>query len=67
MDVSIPVALEDCDRLTLARSRELLVVTPNFTHETVERLVDVDPLLRARLDEPAAKLLGQITTLCVRC
>ena len=40
-----------------------LVVLPDLTYELVERLVNVDPLLRRSLDELAAEVLRKITTL----
>jgi hypothetical protein len=42
-----------------------LVVTPDFTHEFPERLVDVDAVLGGGLDELAVEVLGEITSLCV--
>ena len=41
-----------------------LVVLSDFAHELAKRLIDVDPLLRRRLDEAATKVLSQVTALC---
>lgn len=40
-----------------------LVVLPDLSYKVAESFVHVDALFRRRLDELAAKVLGQITTL----
>jgi hypothetical protein len=42
-----------------------LVELSDFPDEVHECLVDIDTLLSRRLDELAAKMLGQVTTLCM--
>jgi hypothetical protein len=42
------------------------VVFPDLTDEVREGLVDIDALLGRRLDEFAAKVLCEVTTLCRR-
>lgn len=41
-----------------------LVVSSDLAHEIAERLVDVQALLRGRLNEPAAKVFCEVTALC---
>ena len=57
------VSVRHKERTRAKAGRTHLVVLPDFADEVRERLVDVDALLRGRLDELAAKVLREVAAL----